>query len=89
MPAHMRVSVVIDRPAATVFRCFVIDHVRNHHLRDPDIELEQLSAGPIGLGTLLKRVNRRSGAPVEGTEEVVEFEPNRSLGPLIHEGPVR
>jgi hypothetical protein len=88
VPAHRHGSVVIDTPLATVFQCFVIYHFRNHHRMEPDIGREQLSAHPIGLGTLLKRVNWCSGAPVEGTEEVVEFEPSRGLGLLIHGGPV-
>jgi hypothetical protein len=53
------------------------------------MELEQISDGPIRVGTVIRRRNSRSGTPVEGTMEVVEFEPNRAFGMIIHEGPVK
>ena len=88
MTAYFQHSQLIDRPIADVFRFFAHDHVRNHPRWDPDIQLEQLSEGPIGVGTILRRINSRSGTPVEGTMEVVEFEPNRAVGMVIHDGPV-
>jgi len=84
---QLQVSYVIDRPLAKVFHFYAVEHVRNHPRWDPDIELEQISDGPIGVGTILRRRNSRSGTPVEGTMEVVEFEPNRALGMIIHDGP--
>jgi hypothetical protein len=52
------------------------------------MELEQVSEGPIGVGTVIRRRNSHGGTPVEGTMEVVEFEPDRAFGTLIHDGPV-
>ena len=80
-------SQVIDRPIDKVFRFFAVEHVRNHPRWDPDIELWLDTASPIGVGTIIHRRNKRSGTPVEGTMEVVEYEPNRSLGMVIHDGP--
>lgn len=80
-------SQVIDRPIADVFRFFAVEHVRNHPRWDSDIQLEQISAGPIGVGTMIRRRNTRSGTPVEGTMEVVEYEPEHSLGMRIFDGP--
>ena len=37
---------------------------------------------------MIRRRNSRSGTPVEGIMEVVEFEPNRAFGMIIHDGPV-
>jgi hypothetical protein len=37
---------------------------------------------------MIRRRNRRSGAPVEGTMEVVEFEPDRAFATIIHDGRV-
>ncbi len=37
---------------------------------------------------MIRRRNSRSGTPVEGTMEVVEFEPNRAFGVVIHDGPI-
>ena len=87
MTAQFQHSQVIDRPLAEVFHFYADEHVRNHPRWDPDIQLEQISAGPIGVGTIIRRRNSRSGTPVEGTMEVVEFEPNRAFGMIIHDGP--
>ena len=87
MSVQLQVSGLIDRPVADVFHFIAHEHVRNHPRWDPDIELEQMSDGPIGVGTIIKRRNSRSGTPVEGTMEVVEFEPNRAMGTVIHDGP--
>lgn len=88
MSVRLQVSQVIDRPVAKVFHFYADEHVRNHPRWDPDMELEQMSDGPIGVGTLIRRRNRRSGTLVEGTMEVVEFERDRAMGMIIHDGPV-
>lgn len=88
MTAHFKESTVIDRPVAIAFRFFAEEHVRNHPRWDPDIKLEQVSPGPMGVGTMIRRINSRRGTPVEGTMEVVEYEQDHVLGMLIHDGPV-
>lgn len=49
------------------------------------MQLEQLSDGPIQLGTRIRRTNVRFGTPVEGEMEVVEWEPDRALSMAIHD----
>jgi len=88
MSVKVQVSQVIDRSVAKVFHFHAHEHVRNHPRWDPFIQLEQVSDGPIGVGTIIKRINSRSGAPVEGTMEIVEYEPNRAVGMVVHDGPV-
>lgn len=88
MPAQFQHSQDIDRPVADVFHFYAHEHVRNHPRWDPDIELEKVSNGPMGVGTVIRRRNSRSGTPVEGTMEVVEYEPNRAIGMVIRDGPV-
>src|SRR4030043_593618 len=87
MSARIQVSEVIDRPVATVFHFYADEHVRTHPRWDPDIELWLESHGPIGVGTVIRRRNSRSGAPVEGTMEIVEFERDRAMGMVVHDGP--
>ncbi len=87
MSLRVQVSEVIDRPVTEVFHFYAHEHVRNHPRWDPDMQLEQVSDGPIGVGTIIRRRNTHSGTPVEGTMEVVEFEPDRAFGVLIHDGP--
>ena len=88
MTLRVQVSQVIDRPVAVVFHFYADEHVRNHPRWDANIQLEQLTEGPIGVGTMIHRINRRSGSPVEGTMQVTEFEDNRAMAVLIQDGPV-
>jgi len=82
------VSTVIDRPLASVWRWYAIEHVRNHPRWDPDMELVQISEGPIGLGTRIRRRNRHFGEPIEGEMEIVEWEPERVMGARIKDANV-
>ncbi len=86
MAVRIEVSEEIDRPVPVVFKFYADDHVRNHPRWNPDIELWRTSDEPISLGTIIQRRNSRSGTPVEGTMEVVEYEPNRAMGAVIREG---
>ena len=87
MALQFESSQVIDRPVDRVFHFFAVEHVRNHPRWDPDIELWLDSNSPIGVGTIIHRRNKRSGTPVEGTMEVVEFELNRVIAMVIYDGP--
>ena len=82
---EIQVSKEIHRPVADVWRFYAVEHVRNHPRWDPDMHLEQLSEGPIGVGTRIRRVNTRWGQPVEGEMEIVGFEPERAMSALIHD----
>src|SRR5512144_2957355 len=80
---------VIYRLIDKFFRFYAVEHVRNHPRWDPDIELWLDSDAPLGVGTVIRRRNKRSGTPVEGTMEVVEFEPDRAFATIIREGPMQ
>jgi hypothetical protein len=82
---RLEVSTTIDRPVAEVWRWYAVEHVRNHPRWDPDMELEQISDGPIGVGTRIRRRNSRWGEPIEGEMEVVEWEPERVMAVRIHD----
>ena len=88
MAVRIEVSEEIDRPVPVVFNFYADDHVRNHPRWDPDIELWRTSDEPIGVGTIIQRRNSRSGTVVEGTMEVVEYEPNRAFGVFTRDGPM-
>ncbi len=87
MALGLESSQVIDRPIDRVFRFYAVEHVRNHPRRDSDIELWLESDTPIRVGTIIPRRNKRSGIPVVGTMEIVEFERNRELTRVVHDGP--
>jgi hypothetical protein len=82
---EVQVSTEVERPVGDVWRFYAVDHVRNHPRWDPDMQLEQISDGPIGVGTLIRRVNTRWGTPVEGQMEVTAFEPERAMAAVIHD----
>ena len=84
----LELSQVIDRSPAEVFRFIATNHVQNHPRWDPKMELDQLTDGPIGIGTVIHRRHTHPGYPVEGTMEVVEFVPDRTMGMVIHDGPI-
>ena len=87
MAVSVQVSETINRSPAVVFHFYADEHVRNHPRWDPDMHLEQVSPGPIGVGTVIRRRNTHFETPVEGTMEVVEFERDRAMGVVIHDGP--
>ena len=89
MTVVIQVSEVVGRPVADVFQFYAHDHIRNHPRWDPDMLLEQLSEGPVGLGTLIRRANTHSGSPVEGVMKIVEFDQNRTFAVEIQDGPIR
>lgn len=88
MAVKVELSEEIERPVAVVFKFYADDHVRNHPRWDPNIELWLDSDSPVGVGTVIRRRNTRSGTPVEGTMEVVEYEPNRAFAVVTHDGPM-
>ena len=89
MAVHVEYSHSIDRSVDKVFHFMVVEHVKNHPRWDSDIELWLDSDDPIGIGTIIKRRNSRSGTPVEGTMEVTEYEHNRTFSTLIYDGPIK
>jgi uncharacterized protein YndB with AHSA1/START domain len=85
-PVKIEASIEIDRPIAEVWRWYAVDHVRNHPRWNPDLELEQISDGPIGLGTKIRRRTTMGESPVDGEMEVTEFDPPRVMGASISDG---
>lgn len=85
---ELEVEQYIDRPPADVFRFAATDHVLNHPRWDPVMELKQVTDGPIGVGTTIRRRHTHYGDPIEGMMEVVEYEPDRAFGMVIHDGPM-
>ena len=88
MAVRIEVSEEIDRPVPVVFKFYADDYVRNHPRWNPAIELWRDSDEPIGLGTIIQRRNSMTGTPVEGTMEIVEYEPNRAFAGVTREGPM-
>jgi uncharacterized protein YndB with AHSA1/START domain len=84
----IEVSEVIDRPPEVVFEFIAVNHVRNHPRWDLHMHLEQVTDGPIRVGTVIRRRHTRAGTPVEGSMECIEFDPPRAIAFHIQDGPV-
>jgi hypothetical protein len=79
------VSTTVARSLANVWQWYAVEHVRNHPRWDPEMELEQISVGPIGLGTRIRRRNRHFDEPVDGEMRIIEWKPEQAMGVEIHD----
>jgi hypothetical protein len=82
------VSESIERPPADVFRFVATNHVQNHPRWDPQMSLVQETPGPIGVGTRIRRSRAGGETRVEGEMEITEFDPDRTIGGVIRDGPM-
>jgi hypothetical protein len=82
------VTTVIDQPIAVVWDFYAVHHVENHPRWDPDIELQAATDGPIGVGTVIRRRSTRFETPTEGTMEITEFDPERTMRVRTQDGPM-
>ena len=83
---RVEASTTIDRPAAVVWDFYAVNHVANHPRWDETIELEKVSDGPIGLGSVINRQVTRFGDVTKGTMEVTEFEPEAAMKVRTQDG---
>ena len=81
-------SAVIERPVGDVWDFYAENHVRNHPRWDTTLQLEKLTEGPMGVGTVIKRTVDRFGRVTEGTMEVTEYEPGRVMRVRTQDGPM-
>ena len=73
----LELSTIINRPPAVVFDFVAVNHLSNHPRWDPHMELTKLTDGPTGVGTRFHRRQTRGGVVIEGTMDIVEFQPDR------------
>lgn len=83
---RLEVSTEIDRPVSKVWEFYAINHIENHPRWDPSLELEAISDDPIGVGTVIKRRATRFGETTEGSMEVIEFQPEKSMRVRTQDG---
>ena len=80
-------SIVIGRPVGEVWE-FVHDVANDRLWQTTLVESEQLTDGPMGVGTRVREVRNFLGLKVELAWEVTEFEPNRRSAIKGVSGPV-
>jgi hypothetical protein len=83
---RLDVSESIQRAPADVFRFVATDHVKNNPRWDPQMSLVQETPGPIGVGTRIRRSRTRGESRVDGVMEITEYDLDRTLGAVIHDG---
>ncbi len=82
----LEVSIVIKRPVEEVFS-FVNDPANETLWSSGLVESSQISEGPVGVGTIMREVNRILGKRIENTYEITEYEPNRRYSCKSISGP--
>jgi uncharacterized membrane protein len=80
-------SIVIDRPVEEVWE-FVHDVANDRLWQTTLVESEQLTDGPLGVGTRVREVRHFLGLKIELAWEVTEFEPTRRSAIKGISGPV-
>jgi len=80
-------SIVINRPLEEVFA--VLSNIENNpKWSSAFLEAKKTSAGPIGVGTTWRVVQKALGQRIEGEAEVTEYEPNRKCALKSRSGPI-
>jgi uncharacterized membrane protein len=81
--AHIEGEIVIDRPVDVVFD-FVADERNEPRFNPRMTRVEQISAGPIGLGTRFRAATTSMGRSAEMVIEFTAFERPRRLSSATH-----
>lgn len=85
--ARLKASVTIRRPADKVFAYTTeAESWPRWHGTMPDAE--QISQGPVGMGTTFRGKNRMMGQTMEWSAKLTEFDPCKSWGKIIKSGAV-
>lgn len=80
------VSIHLNRPVDQVFT-FLADPAKQPMWQANLIEIEQLTAGPMRVGTRIREVRRLGRRPTEYQAEVTGFEPNKRFSLRVINGP--
>lgn len=81
--AHIEGEIIISRPVEYVFD-FVADERNEPHYNPIMIKVEQITNGPIGVGTQFEATAKSMGQPVEMTTEVTGYERPRRIRLKTH-----
>jgi hypothetical protein len=80
MPNATSVSIIINRPHAEVF-AWLADFDRWSQWGGGNlVSMEQVSAGPLQVGSQLRQVNKTGRKPTETLAQVTDFVPDQTLG---------
>ncbi len=84
----LQATTTVNRPVSVVWDFYAVHHVENHPRWDPDVRLERTDNDPIHVGTVFRRHVTRLETPTEGTMEIIELEPERTMRVRTQDGPI-
>ena len=85
---NLDLSTLIDRPVKDVF-AFVTNPSNMSKWNSAVVSMQQITPGPVGMGTKFKSVGEMMGRRIEGEMQVVAFEPDSKYGFQMNAGPVQ
>jgi carbon monoxide dehydrogenase subunit G len=85
---NLDLGILIDRPVQDVF-AFVSNLNNMPKWNAAVVSLQQVTPGPIGVGSKFKSVGEMMGRRIEGEVQVTAYEPDSKTGIQMHAGPVQ
>ncbi len=85
---NIDLGTLIDKPIHDVF-IFVSNPNNMAKWNSAVVSLEQITPGPVGVGTTFKSVGELMGQRMEGQMQVVAYEPDSKCGFQVNAGPMQ
>jgi uncharacterized membrane protein len=83
----VEVSAVINRPVEEIFE-YISNPENDSQWQSGVLESNEISKGPMGVGTTTREVRKFLGREMESTFEVTEYEPNQIIKQKSTSGPM-
>lgn len=81
-------STLIDRPVKDVFS-FVANPNNMSKWNSAVVSIQQITPGPVGMGTKFKSIGEALGRRIEGEVQVTTYEPDSKSGFQMNAGPMQ
>ena len=81
-------STLIDRPVKDVFS-FVANPNNMSKWNSAVVSIQQITPGPVGVGTKFKSIGEALGRRIEGEVQVTTYEPHSKSGFQMNAGPMQ
>jgi len=85
---NLDLGTLIDKPVKDVF-AFITNPDNMPKWNAAVVSMQQITPGPVGMGTKFKNVGEMLGRRIEGEMQVVAFEPDSKYGFQMNAGPMQ
>ena len=85
---NIDLNTLVDRPMKDVF-AFVGDPNNMTKWNSAVVSLQQITPGPVGVGTKFKTTGEMMGRRIEGEMQVTDYEPDTKCGFQVSSGPMQ